>query len=155
MTDDPHWQAEFEEYAIHRDVDLDTSRNDAGAYISVFTQESWKAYLTACRSRQKQLEASAIREQKLREALAPLAACHQPPEGYKRIGVTAHFKTEEIDAAQAALSTLPDDTVIKEHDAALIERISRETSDWGWLTYDERVNARDAIRRLASERAEL
>jgi hypothetical protein len=37
-------------------------------------------------------------------ALAPLAECYLPPQGYRHLGVTAHFRTEQITAACAALS---------------------------------------------------
>ena len=41
---------------------------------------------------------------RLREALQPLAGCHLPPEGFKQRGVTAHFTTDQIIAAKAAMT---------------------------------------------------
>jgi hypothetical protein len=52
----------------------------------------------------QQLSDTQRQNAKLIAALTPLAECYLPPQGYRHLGVTAHFRTEQITAACAALS---------------------------------------------------
>jgi hypothetical protein len=52
----------------------------------------------------QQLSDTQRKNAELIAALAPLAECYLPPQGYRHLGVTAHFRTEQITAACAALS---------------------------------------------------
>ena len=66
---------------------FDSVRNAALAEPSEV--EQLKAELAACREKAKQLH----------EAIQPLSSCYLPPSGYEHLGVTAHFKIEQVRAA--------------------------------------------------------
>ena len=53
------------------------------------------------------------------DAMRPFAECALPPNGYEHLGVTAHFSTDEVVAAKAAMRNAEAylwGRVVKDHD---------------------------------------